>query len=222
MGKRSKAVAVVLVILGIIAACASTPERDPDPADQAVQPYVVLEHRGSSRGVDAPEWVRVSLEGAAAVEQMPEFEGKYAIVVDESGQDLRGVEMWAQNFSAPAQISQRVSTRVEQRFAGAAAGEVDTIETYMENVVKTLSDATFSGMSRAGEWWVRYRWYEEDGSVDRDEYRYTVLYTIDQDILDRQVVSAIERAEAEAGEPRNENERTVRERVRRALREEGL
>ncbi len=207
--------AVLLVIVG----CASTP----DPADEAVQPFVVLQHRGSSRGVDAPEWVRVSLEGAAAVEAMDEFEGTYAVVLEESGSDLRGVEMWAQNFSAPAQIAQQVSTRVEQRFAGAAAGEVDAIETYMENVVKTMSEAEFSGFRRAGEWWVQYRWYEADRTtVDRDEYRYTVLYTIDRDLLDRQVLHAIEVAERQAQEPRTEDERTVRERVRRALAEEGL
>ncbi|MFP4643310.1 MAG: hypothetical protein ACLFM0_03025 [Spirochaetales bacterium] len=214
------AAAALALLLG---GCASTQEREPDPSDEAVQPFVVLEHRGSSRGVDAPEWVRVSLEGAQAVEQMDEFEDKYAVIVEETGEDLRGVEMWAQNFSAPAQIAQRVSTRVEQRFAGSAAGEVDEIDTYMENVVKTLSDAQFSGFSRAGEWWVKYRWYEEDReTVDRDEYRYMVLYTIDRDVLDRQVDSAISAAEAEMQEPETENERTVREHVRRSLREEGL
>ena len=211
--------AATSAVLLIIAGCASTP----DPADEAVQPFVVLQHRGSSRGVDAPEWVRVSLEGAAAVEAMDEFEGKYVVVLEETGSDLRGVEMWAQNFSAPAQIAQQVSTRVEQRFAGAAAGEVDAIETYMENVVKTMSDAEFSGFRRAGEWWVQYRWYEADRTtVDRDEYRYTVLYTVDRELLDRQVLHAIEVAERQAEEPRTENERTVRERVRSALAEEGL
>ena len=213
--------AAALVVL--LAGCASTGERESDPSDEAVQPFVVLEHRGSSRGVDAPEWVRASLEGAQAVEQMDEFEGKYAVIVEETGEDLRGVEMWAQNFSAPAQIAQRVSTRVEQRFAGAAAGEVDEIDTYMENVVKTLSDAQYSGFSLAGEWWVKYRWYEEDReTVDRDEYRYIVLYTIDREVLDRQVDNAISAVEAEMQEPETENERTVRERVRRSLQEEGL
>ena len=212
------AVAAVALV-ALLAGCATTP----DPSDEAVQPFVVLEHRGSSRGVDAPEWVRVSLEGAQAVEQMDEFEGKYAIIVEETGEDLRGVEMWAQNFSAPSQIAQRVSTRVEQRFAGAAAGEVDEIDTYMENVVKTLSDAQFSGFSLAGEWWVKYRWYEEDReTVDRDEYRYIVLYTIDRDVLDRQVDNAISSVEAEMREPQTDNERTVREHVRRSLQEEGL
>ncbi len=213
-----------VALIALLAGCASTPEeREPDPADEAVQPFVVLEHRGSTRGVEAPDWVRVSLEGASAVEQMDEFEGKYAVIVEESGEDLRGVQMWAQNFSAPSQIAQRVSTRVEQRFAGAAAGEVDQIDTYMENVVKTLSDAQFSGFSQAGEWWVKYRWYEEDGqTVDREEYRYVVLYTIDQDVLDRQVDNAISAVEADMQEPETENERTVRERVRDALQEEGL
>ncbi len=211
--------AVVVMLAALAGGCASTP----DPSDEAVQPFVVLEHRGSSRGVDAPEWVRVSLEGASAVEAMDEFEGKYAVIVEETGEDLRGVEMWAQNFSAPSQIAQRVSTRVEQRFAGAAAGEVDEIDTYMENVVKTLSDAQFSGFSLAGEWWVKYRWYEEDReTVDRDEYRYVVLYTIDRDVLDRQVDNAISAVEAEMQEPQTDNERTVRDHVRRSLEEEGL
>jgi len=89
--------------------------------------------------------------------------------------------------------------------------------------VKTLSDAQFSGFSQAGEWWVKYRWYEEDGqTVDREEYRYVVLYTIDQDVLDRQVDNAISAVEADMQEPETENERTVRERVRDALQEEGL
>ncbi len=205
----------------LVGACASEPEPEPEPEpDPGIQEIEVLEHRGSVHGVDTPEWVIKSLEGPAAIEQLPEYEDQYAFIFEERGNDLQGVEMWAQNFSAPSEVAQRVSTAVEQRFVGAAAGDVDRIETYMENVVDTTSQAEFSGLTRANEWWVRVRVHDPEGEAFEEEYRYTVLYTIQRDLMDEQVRRAIDEAAAE--EELTDEEQTVRDRVKERFEQEGL
>jgi hypothetical protein len=209
---------IVLASLAALGACATT---GPNPSDRAVGEFEVIEHKGTTLGVATPDWVLNALEGSAAVEAMDEYEGQYVIIVDQRGESLQGVQTWADNFEAQAEIAQRITTRVEQRFAGAAAGDIDRIETYLEEVVRTVSEAQFSGFASPADWWVHYRWYEEDGrTVDREEYRYIVLYTIERRLLDEQIRTAIENAPVD--EPQNDEERTARERVKDALYEEGL
>ncbi|AFG38766.1 hypothetical protein [Spirochaeta africana] len=211
-----KKIALVLMVAAVAMGCRTAPAPEPEPerrvpADETTARFEILQHKGSVLGVDTPEWVIRSLEGSAALEAMPEYEGQYVIVAEQTGGNLTAVQRWVTNFNANAEFSQRVSTRVEQYFTGALAGDLDDVAAYLEEVVTSISEAQFSGRSTAGDWWIHIRWFDEQGNIDREEYRAIVLMTIDRDVLDEQIANAVDDARAE--EELDDNEQRVRDLV---------
>lgn len=171
-----------------------------------------------------PEWVRMTanpgdIEDSEAI--LKTDKGKvYVFVTTSRGKDLNGVQMWAKNFNMAADIASVVSTRVQSTFAGAAAGDKDKLEGYMEQVVKTMSSATYSGAKRKSEYWARIRETTPDGKVS-DYYEYYLLVTIPKDVLDQQIKAALGAADT-AAKPKNAEEQTARDRVKKSFDSEGL
>ena len=107
-----------------------------------------------------------ALDGPKAVEKLPDFAGKYIVVVQQDGKDLTGAQLAASRLDAQATISQLISTRVKDTFAGAQVGDKDKIETYMERCVKSVSEAQFSGFAQEADWWVKLQTFTADGKPD--------------------------------------------------------
>jgi hypothetical protein len=135
--------------------------------------------------------------------------------------DLQGAELWTKNFTAASEIAQQVKNRVQVKFAGAAAGDMNKLETYMEQVVKSFSDATFAGYKQKDSYWVQMRYYKSDGKVDEEAYTYLALYTIPKDTLDELVRKALDEAN-NANKPQSPEEQTARKRVQEAFSKERL
>ncbi|MDR3200449.1 MAG: hypothetical protein LBT68_03220 [Spirochaetales bacterium] len=133
-------------------------------------------------------------------------------------QNLQGAELWTKNFTANAEIAQQVQNRVQAKFQGAAAGDMNDLGTYMESTVKSLSDATFSGYRQRDNYWVKMRYYKADGSPESEGYTYLALYTIPRKTLDDLIQKALGSADT-VEKPKTENERTARERVKEAIAE---
>ena len=171
-----------------------------------------------------PDWVKMTanpadIEDSEAI--LKADKGKvYVFVTTSQGKSLDGVQSWAKNFNMAADIASMVSTRVQSTFAGAAAGDKDKLEGYMEQVVKTMSSATYSGARRRSEYWARIRETTPDGKVS-DYYEYYLLVTIPKDVLDSQIKKALDGADT-AVKPKTAEEQTARDRVKKSLESEGL
>ncbi|MDX9957030.1 MAG: hypothetical protein AB7T74_07340 [Clostridia bacterium] len=185
----------LIVILGVIAllglaGCVSN-EPAPPPAPAAnVPPFEILQHKGTTLGVAMPPpWIEASLYGPKEVEKLDGYAGKFVVTVDVTGGDLEGTQLAAQRLNADTEIARFLSIRVKDTFAGAQVGDKDMLETYMERVVKSVSEARFSGFQRANDWWVQIRWYKPDNKKtwDRDEFRVLQLYTVDKEVLEEQL-----------------------------------
>lgn len=180
--------AVVIAFIGL-AGCASSPTPPPAPA-MAVPPFEILQHKGTTLGVAMPPaWIEASLLGPQEVEKLPGYAGKFVVTVDVTGTSLEGTQLAAQRLNADTEIARYLSIRVKDTFAGAQVGDKDMLETYMERVVKSVSEARFSGFQRAADWWVQIRWYKPDNKKtwDRDEFRVLQLYTVDKAVLNEQL-----------------------------------
>ena len=111
-------------------------------------------------------------------------------------------------------IARMVATRVESKFAGAAVGDKDMLETYMEQVVKSLSVAEFSRVVIEDEFWIKKQ-SKKSGEV---EYRYLFLVTVPKS----EIEAAIERVFGDAAskvKPKTEEETAARDRVKEAFKE---
>ncbi len=191
---------IVLALVGaalVFSGCASKQD-EPEPKElDAKVKSEVLEHKGTALGVNQlPVWVETYItEGVLAVEKLASYEGSYCFVGEESGTNIDALQSWVSSFDIPSEIAANVSTRVNALFTGAASGSPDgEYGTYFENIVKSTSSASYSGARKVNDWWVLTRRYDPDQKKKyTDEYRCYVLYTIDKDLLDQQVLEMMDK-----------------------------
>ena len=198
--------AIALVSLfGFLASCASAPVEKPvekvnvsikTPAKQ------ILDHKGALTGGDIPLWVN---QDVGEIETDAKYKDMYAFRGEATGGSEQSAKLIASRLDADTQIARMISLRVQNMFSGAQVGDDKTIETYMENVVKSLADAKISGWREAGSWWVQY----EYTATNKQEYRYYLLYTIPKDAVKKLIDAAI------AGQPAETKDKiTARDRVK--------
>jgi hypothetical protein len=193
----------------------ATAEAKPEPKKEEpvkVEEWVIVDHKTKDFGGNVPNWVTKT---PLQLQKEDIYQDYYVFIEDQTGKDLEGVKLWATGFSINSAISRMVATRVQNRFAGAAVGDKDMVETYMEQVVKTVSEASFSNVRVEDEFWVK-RQNKTGGEI---EYRYLFLVTVPK----TQIEAAIERAFGDADEqekPKTEEEKVARERVKEAFEEE--
>lgn len=193
--KKTITVLAILLALVTFVGCVSEPAPAPAPAPTpvAVPPFQVLQHKGTTLGVAMPPpWIEKSLYGMAEVEKL--YPDKYALVVDETGTNLDGLISWANNYSANNEIIKRINLRVQSKFAGALAGDKDKVGIYQEAVSKSVAEGTVNGFKKEADWWVQLRWFKPDkpSQMDREEFRYLVLYVIPKDMMDQKIQEALD------------------------------
>ena len=184
--KKIVLLSVLLMLLVLSFGCVSkpaTPEPTPTP-EAKLDEWVVINHKMKDFGGSIPDWVtKTPIE----LEKTDKYKDYYVFIQDQTGKNLEGLELWATGFSAPAEIARMVSTRVQSKFAGAAVGDKDELETYMEQVVKTVSEAQYSGVRVEDKYWVLK---QNKTNTSQKEYRYLLLMTVPK----TEIQNAIQRA----------------------------
>ena len=174
-----------------------------------IEEWVIIDHKTKDFGGNVPDWVTKT---PLQLQREDIYKDYYVFIEDQTGKDLDGIKLWATGFGVNSAIARMVSTRVESKFAGAAVGDKDMLETYLEQVVKSFSEATFSNVVIEDEFWVK-RQNKTNGEI---EYRYLFLVTVPK----AQIEAAIERAFGDAEEaekPKTEEEKVARNRVKEAF-----
>ncbi|MFP4375841.1 MAG: hypothetical protein ACLFP4_02255 [Spirochaetales bacterium] len=198
--------AAFVVAVALLASCASGP--DTQPAEMEEASFRIIEHKNSTLGGDVPDWTSMDV---GALEEESRFEGRYVFRFEETGQNLTGVRNIADNMNAPSEVARLISTRVDQVFGGAQVGDQDFVETYFENIVRTVASAEINGLRKYGDFWV-LKEYTGGSRAGEQEYAYYTLYTIEEEIVEELIDRAIENLDAET-----EEETTARDRVRQIL-----
>ncbi len=219
--KRTLIFSIVIAAL-VFAGCASKSKSTtlgPAPEyQQKTDAYVVIDHKTKAVGQDVPEWVtRYISDGVTGVEAMDQYKNKYVFIGEDSGTNLNALRQWSSGFTVAQDMSRMVSSRVQARFAGAAAGSPDdAYGRYFENVVKSASDASYSGARKETDFWILKRFFKADGkSVDREEYDYFVLISIDKEILQRQINDVLNGVKVDT--PPTKEQATAIDRVKEAF-----
>jgi len=204
----SKIVAAIAIVtlFGFLASCASAPADKPADKPVVAAPKVpaktVLDQKGALTGGDIPDWVNMDV---GDIETLPKYKDFYVFRGEATGGSEQSAKLIASRLDADTQIARMISLRVQNLFSGAQVGDDKTVETYMENVVKSLADAKISGWREAGSWWVQY----EYTATKKQEYRYYLLYTIPKDTVKQLLQDAI------TGQPADTKDKiTARDRVK--------
>jgi hypothetical protein len=197
---------LAILVLVIAFGCKSAPPPDTRPPEPEAQ-YEIINHKTKDFGGTMPDWVTKS---TMELEEMDEYQDFYVFVDDQVGKDLEGLKLWARGFSVASEIARLVSTRVTDKFVGAAAGDKDELETYLEEVVQSLSEASYAGARKEEDFWILRRKIS-DGTED---YRYLLFVTVPKEQID----AAIERAFRDADEKeKSEEKKTAIQRVKDAF-----
>lgn len=174
---------------------------------EKTETWHVLDHKTKAIGQDVPEWVtRFISDGLAGVEALPDYQDKYVFIGEDTGTNLNALRQWTTGFTVAQDFSRLVSTRVQVRFTGAAAGSPDdTFGRYFENLVKTTSDVVFSGARKENDFWLLKRYFQDDGTtVDREVFDCYVLVTIDKELLRGQINDILNRVQTDAPSTREQ------------------
>lgn len=223
MLKKTLNVIGIVFIFAMVISCAT--KKEPEAKElQGTVKSEVLEHKGSSLGInELPVWVQTYIQnGITGLEKSPDYKDDYCFVAETTASNLDAGQVWVNSFNMPETIARNVSTRVEATFSGAASGDPKGVYgTYFENIVKTSSSIEYSGVRKINDWWVLVRRYNQDNkSKFTDEYRIYVLYTIERDLLDRQVVGVIDRVTA--GETVDAGKKEAVDKVKALIAKSGL
>jgi hypothetical protein len=197
------------VALVVLAGCAGGPPTA--PAEFEEPSFKIVEYKNSALGAEVPEWVTMDVG-----ELEDDFEDEYIFRFEQTGANLTGVKNIADNMNAPAEVARLVSTRVQQKFAGAQVGDENFVETYFENVVRTVAEAELNGLRKYGDFWVLKEYYDEKGNPTERQYEYYTMYRISAAQVDDLIERAISGLDAQT-----EEEQTARDRVREIM-DEGI
>lgn len=199
-----RAVKFILGITALIlaASCASTGAdekkgaAEDKKAEAEVKKPIMLDYKGRDFDRQVPDWV---LDPISKIQE--NYPDKYAFRYESPrAKSKEGAEMYTKNMKAMAEIAGMIETQVKSKFSGASAGDLDAVETYMEQMTQTLAEANISGLRPEDDFWTYRRYFTPEGDVKEDAYTYYILYVIDKQILDDQVNAAIEGVEPETEE----------------------
>jgi hypothetical protein len=201
-------------------ACSSAPRTAPVKAPDYVEKtsaYELVDHKAKAVGQEVPDWVTLYIsDGIHGVESLPEFQDKYVFVGEDSGSNLNALRQWTSGFTVNQEIARMVSTRVQAKFAGAAAGSPDAeYGRYFEDVVKSVGEASFSGARKENDYWLFKRYFSANRKTVDQTYDFYVLVTIDKPILEQQINNVLNGVRVD--QPLTREQETAVDRVKEAF-----
>ncbi len=196
-------IGLVAIALTLVVSCGTPTSTGTTVAGAAivnVPAYRIVSNQNSDFGGSVPSWVTASI---TSLESAPEYKDFYVFKFEGTGGNLEGTKLKVTNLNAAGEIARFISLRVQALFAGAQVGDENKLETYMENVVKTLAQTTISGFRKIDDFWIQ-REFTKDG---RTEYVYRVLYTIEKNTVKKLLGQAAE------AQPDSPEKQTAKSRV---------
>jgi len=189
---------IIILIIMTLAGCQSTSTTNQTAVSP--QPIQRIDYQGAAIGSPIPEWVEYAVNrDVESIKRIPRFNGKVPIVAEGNGQNLDLLRSWVNNFNVSAEVSRRITNYVEAEFGGKLVGSKDTPESrnVLNEVVTSISNTRFSGLAREMDYWIKVRM--ADG---KEEFRYYVIFSIDEENLQHQIDVAMGRVSARTAEQR--------------------
>ncbi|EFW37570.1 hypothetical protein [Treponema phagedenis] len=175
---------------------------------------VIIDHKNQKWDKAPPDWVSMERN---EIEQMAQYEKMYIFKFEsEKSKDLEGGQLWLRNFQAASELARMISQRIRDTGAAAAVGNKDLLDSYIEEVVHTVSEAEINGIKRESDYWVQRRFFDAEGEPEGDFYTVLALYSVPRKTLDKLIENAINGIK-----PKTEEQIRTRDLVKQSM-EKGL
>lgn len=155
--------------------------------------YKVVDKSGGKKAKD-PKWYSTWVKNRDLMEVEKAYENKHAFIIEQEGDNLDFLKVWANKIDASSQVARLLSNQIEEIAAGSEYGDDGDFQKAMESLVTSLSKAKVVGLRKNGDWWVKKQ-YTSGPNKNKMAYSYSVLYLIDKDnikkLLDREIKKAL-------------------------------
>ncbi|MDR2619351.1 MAG: hypothetical protein LBC62_10815 [Treponema sp.] len=160
------------------------------PQEEVKPDWQIRDYKESAAGRALPSWVTAFLDkGNPAVEALEEYQDRYVFVAMNSGVNFKALEQWRLGFSPELDFPRLAAIRIENRFLSASSGFPDAdYGAYYETLIRAASDASWAGVIREEDYWVRREFAGQPGAPQgRETYDFLIINTIEKSLLASQV-----------------------------------
>ncbi len=151
-----------------------------------------LEHKGTSWGVEMPEWVTTVLS-TPNQKTLAKALGidKHIWVVTKSGKNLDFLQTWVDQVDARAEIAASIKQGVADFVGAREIGEdSEIVEKDIERYSSRAEMVKLSGLNKETDWWTKTRKRLDKKSDYTEQYDYMVIYSIDEKLYENQIKEA--------------------------------
>ena len=196
-------VLTVCVLGTMLASCGSTLKlKGEEPVMNTGRPEVI-DYQGLALGSAVPEWVIAIGDGSErrVRKSLDIPNSKQIFILQNKGNDLDFLKAWTDQVDARAEIA----ASVEQTIAQTVQSEMEVRQADSQQKAKaakiysaTMTNVTLNGLSKEDYYWIKTRTPKVDVKTPKlatdynYEYTYYVVYTLDKDLYERQVLQAMD------------------------------
>ena len=195
----------LLLLMVFFSGCGVRQIRQP-PLREEDQPTIhyisweILDYRNKDIGASIPAWVNYYLEGnIQQIENLTEFYNHFIFISSNTGTNFNALEQWMHAFSTDQDFARLVAARMENRFLNAAVlYPDDEYGSYFETLIRTASDAQWTGAVRISDFWL-LRNFTGPGYIEDDElpetwerYDFLVLISVEKNVITPQIVKILQ------------------------------
>ena len=197
---------LTVLALGTLASCGSTLKlKGEEPIMNTGRPEVI-DYQGLALGSAVPDWVIAIGDGSEkrVRKSLDIPNSKQIFILQNKGNDLDFLKAWTDQVDARAEIA----SSIEQTIAQTVQSEMEVRQADTQEKVKaakiysaTMTNVTLNGLSKEDYYWIKTRTPKVDVAKPKlatdynYEYTYYVVYTLDKDLYDRQIVQAMDDVE---------------------------
>lgn len=189
MNKFLVKIVFFFAVFAFAASCASK------PADKSAfvdtPEYKVIDFKDKAMGGEIPDWVTLGIEEL----ENTKYSKDYVFVISSpEGQSREGVLSIAKNLDAPQEIAQMVMVRIKSKAVGHGIESKDVTGQAVVRAAETISKAKITGLRKRGEFWVKKRFFNKKGDIEKEIYEAKVLYTVPREIIDELIRNELKKA----------------------------
>ena len=192
-------------VASLFLGCTSAKLKGEEPVMATGTPEII-DYPGIALGKTIPEWVMAIDEGAnkKVAKALNLDKNSKIFVVTNKGNDLDFLKTWSDQVDIRAEVASTIEQTVAQSVQSAFEGSDSTVQEKSRafNIYSAaMTNVTLNGLEKEASYWVKTRILKEGlkkAKKDSDyiiDYTYYVVFSIDKDLFDKQIKSAIEDVE---------------------------
>ena len=195
-----------LVLFGALASCSSTRKlKGEEPVMMTGKPEII-DYPGLALGSQIPDWVIAIGDGSQKKvrKSLDIPNSKQIFILQNKGTNLDFLQIWTDQVYVKAEVAsaieQTVAQTVQSEISLSDAGQqVD--EKSAKIYSASMTNVTLNGLEKESDYWIKTSTPQLDVRNPKivkeykEEYTYYVVYTIDRDLYERQLIQAMDDVE---------------------------